>query len=99
VADSSDMRRILAETKSGRCRLSFAEIVEVGLPAAYVDFGERLVFLDGKLLDAQQPGAAIEIPIDGPMGLNGMIGIEFGWRHARACPCRFCAQLQSQRAA
>lgn len=92
VADGPDMRRILAETESGPRRLSFAEIVEAGVPAAFCDFGERLVFLDGKLLDAQQPDTANSVPLEGLMGPSGAVGIEFGWRHAGTCQCRFCAQ-------
>jgi hypothetical protein len=72
--------------------LSFAEIVEAGVPAAFCDFGERLVFLDGKLLDAQQPDTANSVPLEGLMGPSGAVGIEFGWRHAGTCQCRFCAQ-------
>ncbi len=99
MADGSEMRRILAETSAVRRRLSFTEIVEAGLPAAYCEFGERLVYLDGKLLDARQPDAAVEIPIDGGVGLDKVVGIEFGWRHVSACECRFCARWRAQRAA
>jgi hypothetical protein len=79
--------------------LSFAEIVEAGLPATYRDFGERLVFLDGKLLDAQRPDTTNSIPVEILMGPSGAVGIEFGWRHAGACQCRFCAQAPVRRAA
>jgi len=88
----SDVAEILAETRQARCRLSFAEVVEVGLPAAYYSYGERLVFLDGRLFEVNVAEMAVEIPTDGPSGLGATVGIEFGWCHARGCSCRFCAR-------
>jgi hypothetical protein len=89
MADNRVVRKTLAETRTSRRRLGFAEIVEAGLPAAFLDFGEVLVFIDGKLFDAQQPEAAQELPFDASSELTG---IEYGWRHAEACGCRFCGE-------
>jgi hypothetical protein len=90
VVDCGLLRRTFAESTSRR-RLSFEEVVQAGLPAAFRDFGEALVFLDGKLFDVSQPEAVVELPLDDAGPVNGL---EFGWRHAVGCRCRFCQSVR-----
>ena len=87
MPDHGTLRKTLAETRTSRRRLGFAEMVEAGLPATFLDFGESLIFIDGRLFDAQRPEAVVELALDGP---DEVAGLEFGWRHAEPCPCRFC---------
>jgi hypothetical protein len=87
---------------AGRRRLSLNEVIETGRPAVYRQFGDALLFMDGKLFDVIEPGSPTELwrkalP-DDPRFERRAIGIEYGWRHVSGCPCDFCAPLGPRRA-
>lgn len=91
MADARHVEKLLVETSRARCRLSLADVMTVGLPAVYAQFGERLVYLDGRIFDASDPSTLAEIPVSVADWSGQAVGLEFGWRHASDCSCRFCA--------
>ena len=86
------MRRTMQEL--GRTRLTFEQVRQSRVPAIFQKYGERVLFLDDRvfLFDDEDgdlgPGA-------GPTVIDASaleeVGIEYGWRHAYDCHCRFCA--------
>ncbi len=84
----------------GRRRLSLQEVRESGLPALFFDYGDALLYLDGRLYNAGDwvtPDVTSTPPQPLPAQIleNG-VGIEYGWQHAAGCACRFCAPLDSE---
>jgi hypothetical protein len=76
----------------GRRRLSFDEVVALGLPAFYESHGDRLLYLNGSIFDASDPASLVGegSPLMTGGGLQA-VGIEFGWRHADDCSCACCS--------
>jgi hypothetical protein len=93
VSEGSDTLQILDQASKGSRWLSFEEVVEAGVPAAYRDWGECLLFLEGKLYDLARPGRPHQIRD----AESTPAGLEFGWRHASSCGCRFCVAHHEQR--
>ena len=91
MTDRRHVRKVLAEASRARRRLSLVDVVNVGLPAVYQEFGERLVYVDGAIFDASESGAIAEEPIIVMGETHETVGLEFGWRHASDCSCLFCA--------
>jgi len=80
-------------------RLLFAhEVLAVGEPAFFDDFGEQLLFFAGQLLDlraAERTASGVVLaPALPEYILREPVGLEYGWRHASGCGCRFCAPAQ-----
>jgi hypothetical protein len=84
-----------AVSLSGRRALSLAQVRSVGLPAVYLRFGDALLYLDETLFDLNEPDPGSPTlfcpPVLDATILQRAVGIEFGWRHALGCRCRFCA--------
>ena len=91
MPDARFIKGLLATASHARRRLSFDEVLEAGLPAVYQQYGERLLYLDGRIFDVSDPEAIAEIMLVGVGAADQAVGLEFGWRHAGACSCRFCA--------
>ena len=99
MTDDHQVPRTLAVMAiAGRRRLTFEEVLAAGRPAVYRQFGDDLLYVDGRLFDVRRPEAPT--PID--VGLSSRavderepsrlsVGIEYGWRHAAACPCSYCS--------
>ena len=85
------VERVLADAGQGRRRLSLADVLDVGLPAVYQQYGEQLVFIDGRIFDASDPSAPAEIHSNASDEADVAVGVEFGWRHVGDCSCRLCA--------
>lgn len=85
------VEKALAEASRARRRLSLADVVNAGLPAVYQQYGEQLVYLDGTIFDASDPRALTATPILVVDEADKAVGLEFGWRHAGDCSCRFCS--------
>ena len=76
--------------------LSLAEVRSVGRTALFLDWGEALLYRDGRLFELQtSPG---EQAMDYPPKLlpdeilEHGVGIEFGWRHLDGCDCWACQE-------
>jgi hypothetical protein len=64
------------------------------MPAIFQKYGERVLFLDDKvfLFDDEDDGQGREAdPTVIDASALEEVGIEYGWRHASDCRCRFCA--------
>jgi len=77
-----------------RALLSLEEVRASGLPAFFFDYDEHLLYLDGELFDLSDGDAAWQAdsrpqPLPRYILEDG-VGIEYGWRHAADCACRFC---------
>ena len=92
MADARDVEWLLAVAGLARRRLSFEEVLKAGLPAVYSQFGERLLFMDGRILDARDPSALAEVLLGVVSEPDQAVGLEFGWRHAGDCSCPFCSK-------
>jgi hypothetical protein len=90
MTDRRLVERFLAETGRARRRLSLAEVMNAGLPAVYQQYGEQLVYLDGRILDASDPSSPSETSLIVEGEADQAVGVEFGWRHTGDCHCRFC---------
>jgi len=86
------VRRTMREL--GQTRLTFEQVRQSRMPAIFQKYGERVLFLDDKvfLFDDEDGDPA---PAAGPTVIDASaleeVGIEYGWRHASDCHCRFCA--------
>jgi hypothetical protein len=84
---------------AGRRRLTFEEVLAAGQPAVYREFGDHLLYVDGRFFDVREPGAPTPIDVGGsslpaanePPDARRGVGIEYGWRHAADCPCSYCS--------
>ena len=88
-----DLLARLAPTRSAR-RLSSADVLALGEPALFDDFGERLLYAHGRLIDLLaarrcSDGALLAPLLPGSIIESG-VGLEYGWRHAAACACAAC---------
>ena len=83
----------LATTRGGG-RLSSADVLISGEPALFDDFGERLLYADGRLIDLTAARRSSDGELLAPLLPASIIetgvGLEFGWHHAAACPCAAC---------
>ncbi len=84
---------VLAGATRARRRLSIQEVLEAGLPAVYQQYGDRLIYLDGRILDVSDPAAPAEVVVISPDSPDAarQVGLEFGWRHVSGCLCANCA--------
>ena len=78
-----------------RRRLSLVDVMNVGLPAVYSQFGERLIYEDGRIYDARDPSSLTEIPLTAADRSGEAVGLEYGWKHAGDCGCHLCADDRS----
>ena len=82
---------------AGRKRLTFEEVLAAGQPAVYRQFGDHLLYVDGRFFDVREPGAPTPIEVGTSSSLRDAhaahraVGIEYGWRHAADCSCSFCS--------
>ncbi len=90
---------VFAEASRAKRRLSFEEVLEAGLPAVYQQFGEQLLYMDGRFFDARDPSALAEIPLIVAGAPDQAVGVEFGWQHSGDCSCLFCAKRPADEAA
>lgn len=72
-------------------RLSLAEVVNAGLPAVYQQYGEQLLYVDGRIFDASDPSSPAEIALIAAGEADQAVGLEFGWRHSGDCSCLLCS--------
>jgi hypothetical protein len=88
-----DLLARLVLTRSKR-RLSSAEVLAFGEPALFDDFGERLLYADGRLIDLLAARRSHDGELLAPLLLTSIIesgvGLELGWRHTAACDCAAC---------
>jgi hypothetical protein len=99
-ADLAEWQRVVKLTigRAGPTRLSFEQILQGQLPAIFVDYGEHILFFDGRVFDFGDKDRAHGLSLcpsvlDATL-LKGCIGIEYGWRHADGCRCRFCVETE-----
>jgi hypothetical protein len=92
MTDTGLIEGMLATDSRARRRLSLDEVLAAGLPATYQRYGDRLLYLDGRIFDASDPNALAEISPIAPGATVSAVGLEFGWRHAGGCACRFCLE-------
>ena len=82
---------------AGRKRLTFEEVLVAGQPAVYRQFGDHLLYVDGRFFDVREPGAPTPIEVGASSSLRDAhaahraVGIEYGWRHAADCSCSYCS--------
>ncbi len=99
MTDDHQVPRTLAVmATAGRRRLTFEEVLAAGRPAVYRQFGDHLLFVDGRLFDVRRPEAPTPIDVGTPSRALDehehsrlSVGIEYGWRHAAGCPCSYCS--------
>jgi len=91
MSDTGFVEGVLAGARRARRRLSIEEVLEAGLPAVYEQYGERLLYLDGRILDASDPAALGEVMAVSTGTSNQAVGLDFGWRHVSECSCVHCA--------
>lgn len=88
-----DLVARLAQTR-GKRRLSSADVLAAGEPALFDDFGERLLYADGQLIDLvakrRSRDGALIAPLLPVSIIETAVGLEFGWHHAAACTCAAC---------
>lgn len=94
--DNSRAVRVLSEATRARRHLSLGDVLQAGLPAVYLGYGDRLLFMDGTIYDATDPHAPEAILRDVVDNPALAVGFEFGWRHAPGCVCSFCAARPAQ---
>ncbi len=95
MGETSSLEGTLATLRTtGRRPLGLEEVVASGLPAIYSRYGEVLLFMNGTIFDVREPQTPSELrlgsPLNDPAIAGQVVGIEFGWRHARDCPCDLC---------
>ena len=99
MVDGRQVERVLADAGRARRRLSLGQVIDAGLPAVYLGFGDRLLFMDDTIYDARDPSSLAEI-LRGVRGEPDLaVGLEFGWRHQHDCTCLFCAGRSTDEAA
>jgi hypothetical protein len=91
VADAILIDGVLAAPGRAGRRLCLEEVLEAGLPAVYQRYGERLLYLEGRIFDASDPGALAEVAVIAAGAVSEAVGLEFGWQHAADCSCAFCS--------
>ena len=91
MVDGRQVEQVLADAGSARRRLSLVDVMSAGLPAVYSQFGDRLLYMDGRIFDATDPSSLAEIPDIAAGEAESTVGLEFGWQHAGGCTCRYCA--------
>ncbi len=82
--------------------MSLDEVMESGLPALFLDYGELLVYLEGDLFGVRAGDEAHAQPVLVPLPpgiLKRGLGVEYGWRHLVGCACCFCAKKTVHEAA
>ena len=88
-----DLLARLALTQSKR-RLSSVDVLALGEPALFNDFGERLLYADGRLIDLlaarRSSDGELLAPLLPASIIKSGVGVEFGWRHSAACACAAC---------
>jgi hypothetical protein len=88
-----DLLARMAPSQSRR-RLSSAEVLALGEPALFDDFGERLLYAHGRLIDLlaarRTSDGELLAPLLPASIIESGVGIEFGWRHSAACSCASC---------
>ena len=90
MANGHKLKGVLAKARRAPRRLSLADVGSVGLPAVYQQFGDQLIYMDGSIFDAGDPGLITEIVHSA--GESGqVVGLEFGWQHAAGCACPLCS--------
>ena len=86
------VRRTMREL--GHTRLTFEQVRQSRMPAIFQKYGERVLFLDDKVFlfddDDGGPGLEADPTVIDASALEE-VGIEYGWRHASDCRCRFCS--------
>jgi hypothetical protein len=92
MTDPRPIEGMLAANSRARRRLSLDEVLAAGLPAVYQRYGDRLLYADGRIFDASDPNALVEISPIAPGVTAQAVGLEFGWRHAGDCACDFCLE-------
>jgi hypothetical protein len=69
-------------------------VVALGKPALFDDFGEHLLYADGRLIDLlaarRSSDGALLAPLLPASIIKSGVGLEFGWRHAATCSCAAC---------
>ena len=91
MTDGRHVASLSAGTRGVRPRLSLEDVVRTGLPAVFQDFGEQLVYRDGRIFDAGVGGRTGGDPIIVVDEAADAVGLEFGWRHASGCTCSSAA--------
>lgn len=86
------VKRTLREL--GRTRLTFEQVRQTKVPAVFQKYGERVLFLDDRVFLFDEDDGELGHSA-GPTVIDASaieeVGIEYGWRHAYDCHCRFCA--------
>ena len=82
----------------GHTRLTFEQVRQSRMPAIFQKYGERVLFLDDRVFLFDEDGDLG--PEGGPTVIDASaleeVGIEYGWRHASDCRCRFCGATEDQ---
>jgi hypothetical protein len=99
MVDGRLIESVLAEASRAKRRLSLEEVFEAGLPAVYQQYGDRLLYMAGRIFDASDPSSLAEIPLIVAGAAEQAVGVEFGWRHDGDCPCLFCSKRPADEAA
>jgi hypothetical protein len=99
MVDGRHVATVLAEASRAQRRLSLEDVFKAGLPAVFQEFGERLLFMDGRIYDASDSSSLAEILLGVVCEPDQTVGLEFGWRHAGDCSCLFCAKRSAHEAA
>ena len=81
MAKGQKVKGVFAKARRAPRRLSLADVVSVGLPAVYQQFGEQLLYVDGTIFDASDPSLPAEI-LNVADESDEAVGLEFGWQHA-----------------
>ena len=88
-----DLLARLARAQNKR-RLSSVDVLALGAPALFEDFGERLLYADGRLIDLvaarQSRDGTLVAPLLPVSLIESGVGLEFGWHHAAVCACAAC---------
>ena len=90
MANGQKVKGVFAKARRAPRRLSLADVVSVGLPAVYQQFGDQLIYMDGSIFDASDPSLIAEI-VNVADESDRAVGLEFGWRHADGCSCLVCS--------
>ena len=107
MADQADetlieWRLVVAQTLGlvGRRPLTFDQVLRSREPAVFEHYGEHILYLDGRLYlfgDADN-GAGLRVcpaRLDASC-MEQSVGLEFGWQHAEACECEYCAVAEDE---
>jgi len=82
--------------------LSAQQVLAIGAPAIFEDYGERLLYVDGQLLDlraaAPAPDGSLVVPTLPSSVLQTAVGIEFGWQHLECHGCGRCREDSAEHA-